>query len=153
MGSSPTSGNYARSRKTNVPKLGANPAWAHKMRADRFELPTFCSGVKRATVAPYPLCQTQRATTQATPRKTWEQHNGPHSKPRAGVYKGPPTCKPDSPPLNCNNAGPGMPRQPHGNNKPQLGNNNCANCGVQTHAQLPALALKSNPLTTRANWH
>ena len=54
MGSSPTSGNYARSRKASVPKVGTNPAWAHKMRTERCELPTFCSGVRRATVAPYP---------------------------------------------------------------------------------------------------
>ena len=26
-------------------------------------------------------------------------------------------------------------------------------CGVRTHAQLPAVDLKSTPLTTRANWH
>ncbi len=27
-----------------------------------------------------------------------------------------------------------------------------ASCGVQTHAQLPAVDLKSTPLTSRANW-
>ena len=31
--------------------------------------------------------------------------------------------------------------------------NRIVSCGVRTHAQLPAVDLKSTPLTTRANWH
>ena len=37
--------------------------------------------------------------------------------------------------------------------KGSLPNINSASYGVRTHAQLPALDLKSNPLTTLANLH
>ena len=77
------------------------------------------------------------------------QHNNPH----VGFHKERSNYKPGSQPQGCSNAGSGCSLQPHGSNKPRLGNNKCASCGVRTHAQLPALDLKSNPLTTRANWH
>ena len=77
------------------------------------------------------------------------QHNNPH----VGLHKGPSIYEPGSQPLSCSNAGPGISRQPPGDNKSQLGNNKCASRVARTHAQLPALDLKSNPLTTRANWH
>ena len=106
----------------------------------------------RCAISPVPN-RARRHTSDTNINKGLSTARPVQHNPHVGLHKGPSIYKPGSQPLSCSNAGPGISRQPPGDNKSQLGNNKCASCGVRTHAQLPALDLKSNPLTTRANWH
>ena len=76
-----------------------------------------------------------------------------NNSPLWGLNPGPSVYKTDARPLSYKGAGPRTSRQPPGKTKSPVGSKECASCGVRTHAQLLALDLKSNPLTTRANWH
>jgi hypothetical protein len=102
-----------------------------------------------------PVCnRTRRHTSDSNNKKRLSttplmQTNSPHW----GLNPGPSVYKTDALPLSYRGAGPRILQNNRGGTKPSLGNNECASCGVRTHAQLPALDLKSNPLTTRANWH